>query len=451
MDIRVCLPCGYAGPPPDVECPHCGTELVVRDERWLVGQVLGNYRIERILGSGGMGVVFGARHEALLREAAIKVLQPDLGSNDDTGSAEAFARRFLQEARLLAALEHPGIVGIYDFSVSTFGFPYLVMPLLHGETLRELLRRHPQGLPQAWIAAIVQDLSAALDYAHAQGVVHRDLKPENIFLGTDGERSWTKLLDFGIAHSQDHGRLEHTMTGTLVGTPLYLAPEQLRGEPVSAATDQYSLALLVIELLNGRAVRAGQNLTLITHRYADAPLPETSLPKGLDPSQSQALVRATDPQPDARFASAHQFSTELTLPDPERVALAAALEDSTPALPQSPPTTAMTTPPPMVPPSTPTVNLPPPPIANAKNRKPNHRNWLVAALLLLAALTIGFWLLRPNAAKPLSQSSTTGTAIPTSTEVQSGCVCWIQPSCPGRTNPGWTIPVSDAGTQVDTV
>ena len=375
----------------------CGGALELRDEGWLIGQTLGNYRIERVLGSGGMGVVFGARHQTLLREAAVKVLQPGLGSGGAGESGgDAFARRFLREARLLAALDHPGIVGIYDFDVSPFGFPYLVMPLLRGETLRELLLRHPQGLPPAWIAAIAQDLGAALAHAHAQGVVHRDLKPENVFLGAQAGQAQARLLDFGIAHGGAREALDRTATGMLMGTPLYLAPEQLRGEPVSPATDQYSLALLIVELLSGRALRAGDSLTAIMRRYAQEPLPASALPESLDPLQTRALLRATDPQPASRFAGLAAFIDALALPPPDRTALASALRlpaDSAtdPALTTAVPTPAPAT---SAPPTTP---LPRPASPSASPRKPRRGLRYAALAVALAALAaLGLWLARPS-------------------------------------------------------
>ncbi len=327
MDIRLCPHCDRGEAPPAVRCSTCGAALELRDERWLVGKNLGNYRIERLLGSGGMGVVFGGRHQTLLREVAVKVLQPGLGTTGDTASSDgdAFARRFLREARLLAALDHPGIVGIYDFDLSPYGFPYLVMPLLRGETLRALLDRHPDGLARAWVAAILQDLAAALGHAHEQGIVHRDLKPENVFLGVEGGQARVRLLDFGIAHGGRRDALDRTATGVLMGTPMYLAPEQLRGEMVSAATDQYSLALLAIELIGGRALRAGDDITEIVRLYARDAVAETRLPENLAVPEREALLRATDPQPPARFASCSEFVAALGLPPPDRAGLARVL------------------------------------------------------------------------------------------------------------------------------
>lgn len=332
MDIRLCPRCGHGQPPPAVACPHCSVPLELRDERWLIGQNLGNYRIERIIGSGGMGVVFGARHQTLLRDAAIKVLQPGLGSTspetEGDSAGDAFVRRFQREARLLAALEHPAIVGIYDFDVSPYGFPFLVMPLLRGETLRAFADRHPHGLPPRFIAVIAEDLCAGLAHAHAQGIVHRDLKPENLFLSLEGGGVRARVLDFGIAHGGLRDATDRTATGVMMGTPMYLAPEQMRGEPVSPATDQYSAALLLAELLSGRAVRAGMSLTGILRRDGQAPLPPEALPPGIDAELAAALTRATQPVPTERFGDMHAFAQALPLPSPDRTGLAAAVCDS---------------------------------------------------------------------------------------------------------------------------
>lgn len=412
MDIRLCPRCGRGEAPPAVRCMACGGALELRDEGWLIGQTLGNYRIERVLGSGGMGVVFGARHQTLLREAAVKVLQPGLGSGETGESGgDAFARRFLREARLLAALDHPGIVGIYDFDVSPFGFPYLVMPLLRGETLRELLARHPQGLAPAWIAAIAQDLSAALGHAHAQGVVHRDLKPENVFLGAEAGQARARLLDFGIAHGGAREALDRTATGMLMGTPLYLAPEQLRGEPVSPATDQYSLALLIVELLSGRALRAGDSLTAIMRRYAQEALPASALPESLPPAQARALLRATDPQPAARFAGIAAFIDALALPPPDRAALADALRpppDSTtdPALTAPMPAPALAT---SAPPTTPLPRPARPPAPARKTRR-LPRYAALAATLFAALAALALWIARPSSESVPDTAAVAATA-----------------------------------------
>ena len=394
MEIRICPRCARADVAPATRCGDCGVPLELHDERRLIGSLLGNYRLERVLGSGGMGVVFEARHQNLLRDAAIKMLQPEL----DAGGDGEFAQRFLREARLLATLEHPNIVGVYDFDLSTWGFPYLVMPRLRGETLRGLLARHPRGLPLAWIAAIAGDIAAGLAHAHRHGVVHRDLKPENIFLSLEADGVRAKLLDFGIAHAGTIDDLTRTATGTLMGTPLYQAPEQLRGEPVSAATDQYAFALVLAELLRGLPVRQGRTLTDILTRDVTRPLPHDALPDGIAPWISAALMQATAPAPGERFDSVGTLFKRLELPGADRDALAAAIDDGSATVPLtvvvSPPRdreaaarAAPTTPPPMP------VQAPRTPAPGTATRRP--RRALVAGIVTLALVGVvaafGFW------------------------------------------------------------
>lgn len=395
MDIRICIECGNAVAPPHVRCPGCGSAVELHDETWLLGQTLGNYKIERVLGSGGMGVVFGARHLKLLREAAVKVLQPGLGREGESGvsDADAYERRFLREARLLASLEHPGIIGIYDFDVSPIGFPYLVMPLLRGETLRQLLERHRQGLPAAWVAAILADLGSALMHAHGQQVVHRDLKPDNVFLvaGEEGVRAC--LLDFGIAYGGQHEAMDVTASGVLMGTPRYLAPEQLRGEAITPATDQYSLALLAIELLAGRAVRAGQSLTEIIRRYAAESLPEAALPDTLEPAQRDAFLRATDPDPSRRFPDVATFVRALALPEADRDGLAAAVRVPPERLEDPALATAVV---PITPPARASAAKRSAP-ADSAPRSGLRARGVIGALLLVALAAMLWWWLSPRA------------------------------------------------------
>lgn len=390
MEIRLCPRCARAAVAPATRCPDCDLALEVHDERQLIGSVLGSYTLERVLGSGGMGVVFAARHQSLLREAAIKVLQPELDAR--AGGAGEFAQRFLREARLLATLEHPNIVGIYDFAVSPWGFPYLVMPRLRGETLRSLLARHPFGLARGWIAALAADIAAGLTHAHRHGVVHRDLKPENVFLALEADGPRAKLLDFGIAHAAADDDLMRTATGTLMGTPLYQAPEQLRGEAVSAATDQYSFALLYAELLRGTPVRQGRSLTDILLRDSIRPLPADALPEGIDAATHRALARATAPQPADRYADLHSLLADLDLAPAERTLLLSAVDDGSSALPLTVVVAAPrdraggvsslpTTPPPARP------DAAPGPAPSAPARRRWQPGWLalLAAILLLTA------------------------------------------------------------------
>lgn len=411
MEIRLCPRCTRGHIPPATRCRDCDVALEVHDENQLIGGQLGNYTLERVLGSGGMGVVFAARHDNLQRDAAIKVLQPELDARPGSSGSE-FAQRFLREARLLATLEHPNIVGIYDFAVSPWGFPYLVMPRLRGETLRSLLGRHPQGLPLGWVAAIAGDLAAGLAHAHRHGVVHRDLKPENVFLALEAGSLRAKLLDFGIAHAGPDDDLLRTGTGAVMGTPLYQAPEQLRGEGVSAATDQYSYALLLAELLRGVPVRQGRSLTDILLRDSLAPLPADALPEGIAPPLRAALARATEPQPAQRFASIGELLAALPLPAAEREPFAQLIDDGSSTLPLtvvvSPPADRQglsaslpTTPPPQ------RTALPAAAVEPRGTKQPARRgkSWIVLLALCVLAGAAALWRYHASTANVATSTS----------------------------------------------
>ena len=415
MEIRLCPRCARGHIPPATRCRDCDVALQVHDESQLIGSQLGNYTLERVLGSGGMGVVFAARHQNLLREAAIKVLQPELDARAGSSGSE-FAQRFLREARLLATLEHPNIVGIYDFDVSPWGFPYLVMPRLRGETLRNLLGRHPNGLPLGWIATIAGDIAAGLAHAHRHGVVHRDLKPENVFLALESDGLRAKLLDFGIAHAGPDDDLLRTGTGTVMGTPLYQAPEQLRGESVSAATDQYSYALLLAELLRGMPVRQGRSLTDILLRDSQAPLPRDALPGGIAAPLLAALARATEPQPAQRFASIGELLANLQLPAAEREPFAQLIDDGSSALPLtvvvSPPAdrhglspSLPTTPPPQR--AAAPATAAPVELRGAARQSWHGKAWIALAALLALCALAGFALWRAHGSPATVAAATT--------------------------------------------
>src|SRR5262245_59204042 len=204
---------------------------------------LGEYRVERMIGSGGMGVVFAAVHPLIGKRAAIKILKKELCT--DTGTLE----RFVDEARVVNQIGHQNIVDVFAFGEMPDGRSYFVMELLTGETLRARLSRGPMMLDE--ICAIVRPLARALEAAHAKQVIHRDLKPDNVFLvPVAEERPVVKLLDFGIAKlaRNDH-RLEKTATGAMVGTPQYIAPEQAKGYAIDHRVDIYSLGGMLFEMV----------------------------------------------------------------------------------------------------------------------------------------------------------------------------------------------------------
>ncbi|MBI3932267.1 MAG: protein kinase [Acidobacteria bacterium] len=312
MELRVCSNCRQVHPG-RTTCPGCRSPLTLADETLFLGETFGKYRVEAVLGSGGMGVVYRALHSTLQRPAALKIVLPQL--DEDT-----FQKRFLREAQVLADLKHPNIVEVYDFDVSAWGSPYYVMEYLEGATLGALLRVRSSALPLGAASAVLADVGAGLAFAHRKGVVHRDLKPDNLFVADFDGRAVTKILDFGIAKvlvSGDQATRTHlTATGAVVGTPNYLAPEQLLGKEVGPWTDQYAVALIVAEVLSGRPVRAGLTLGDILREEIARPLAPERLPPALPRGMAAALARATEPDAAARFSSVATFLEALGLPAP---------------------------------------------------------------------------------------------------------------------------------------
>ena len=208
-----------------------------------VARVAGRYELVRPLGHGAMAVVYLAHDVELDRSVALKRLAENLARDED------LRRRFLREARLAARLSHPNVVRIFDVGEDD-GRPFMAMEYVEGETLAELVaRRGP--LPAGEVATLGVQACSALSAAHAAGLVHRDVKPQNLLLGTDGT---LKLGDFGIAAGHEGTRL--TLAGTVLGTAGYLAPEQARGEQVTAAADIYAVGAVLYELLTGEPPRS---------------------------------------------------------------------------------------------------------------------------------------------------------------------------------------------------
>ncbi|NMO23286.1 protein kinase [Pyxidicoccus fallax] len=281
-----------------------------------LGEVLGNYRLERVLGEGAMGVVFVARHVRLDKLVAVKILKPQHGTDS------SLVQRFFQEARAVNAINHENIVEIFDFveePAPTGAIPrfYCVLELLGGASLRQLLQ---QGEPLSVrrVARIGEQLCAALGAAHRAGIVHRDIKPDNIFLTTRaGETDFVKVLDFGVAKltSTRLPQNPETFAGAVIGTPGYMSPEQASGLEVDGRADLYAVGTVLYELLSGRrpieATELGQWAVDLLVR-PPPPLPEKT-PGGepIPAALSAAVMRCLEKDPAHRFPSMEALADVL--------------------------------------------------------------------------------------------------------------------------------------------
>ena len=269
----------------------------------MMGQVLGRYEIVEELGQGGMATVYRAYQPDLDRFVALKVLAPEFARD------RAFLARFRREAAIAARLHHPHIAPIYDIGESD-GAPYIAMRYVPGRTLGELVDEDgPLRLERA--LTILRQIAAALDYAHAHGIVHRDVKPGNILI-EEGDR--VSLVDFGIAWVGDRTRL--TQQGTLTGTPEYMAPEQALGQPVTNRTDLYALGIIAFRLLTGEVPFTAESGLAVLHRQAyDRPPSIRAFRPDLSRSADAAVQRALAKRPEDRFATAAEFVAALSAPD----------------------------------------------------------------------------------------------------------------------------------------
>lgn len=270
----------------------------------MIDQTLGGYTIRRMLARGGMGVVYEGVQEALRRRVAIKVMYPHLG--DD----ETFRERFQREAHAIAQLRHPNIVGIIDFGTDR-GFYFMVMDLIDGPSLRdELARRQQQGQPfsSADSLTILGHIATALSYAHRRGMIHRDVKPANVMLDSHGD---VFLTDFGLVKLADTHSV--TMTGMIVGTPEYMAPEQSIGvSDVTTAVDQYSLAVIAYQLFVGRVpFTAPTPMSVMQKHISEPPPPPSTIVPTFPASIERVLMRGLSKNPDDRYATIDVFLNEL--------------------------------------------------------------------------------------------------------------------------------------------
>lgn len=354
-------------PPPDAAPPTGAPGHGPQAGRVLAGR----YRLADLLASGGMAQVWQGTDEVLRRQVAVKLLHTHLAAD------ATFVARFRQEAVAAARLAHPGIVAIYD-TCSEDGLEAIVMELVPGRTLRQRLDEAEQIDP--WQAAgLAAQVADALDAAHSAGLVHRDVKPANVLLSGDGR---VKVADFGIAKAVAEADL--TQPGIMVGTAKYLAPEQVRGEPIDARTDLYSLGVVLYEMLCGRPPFQGDTdaATALMRLQKDPLRPRQVRPSVPRPLED-VVVRALAREPDQRYQSAAEMRAALLAagavpaegPDPTSTTIAAAPGHTAavarPTLAPSPPDRAA-------------------PAGPAPSFTQTERSWLIpTAIVVLVALALG--------------------------------------------------------------
>ena len=304
MRVRRCARCQVDYPDALEYCPSDGDRLppltggfeTLRDP--ILGTTIdGRYHVESVLGEGGMGVVYAARHAIIDKRVAVKVLRKEAAAD------EASAERFLAEAKAASKIGQQHIVDITDFGVLSGGYAYFVMEFLDGPTLGKLMATCGP-LPPARVVAIAAQVCKGLNAAHAKGIVHRDLKPENVFvLERDGVADFVKIVDFGIARDKSSTK-RLTVAGMVMGTPEYMAPEQASGQETDPRVDQYSLGCIVYEMLTGRTPFRGENpmQTLSKHVFDPLVPPSQARPDLVIPSSLEAIVvRSLDKRREARF------------------------------------------------------------------------------------------------------------------------------------------------------
>ena len=266
---------------------------------------IGKYRIKRELGRGGMGAVYLAEQPGLGREVAIKEL---IQSADPVS-----LKRFLQEAQVMARTSHPNLVQVHDMELMG-NTNYLVLEFVRGRSLRDWMNEG-KPIPPPQVFAVMHGVLQALDYAHRHAIVHRDMKPENVLIADEG---MVKVADFGIARLMDDTGVggTATKTGTTVGTPQYMSPEQVASSKVDGRSDLYSAGIMFYELVTGQppftASEADGPFTLMAKHVQAPPKPPSVFQPGLNPELEQIILKSLAKRPEDRFQTGHDFDAAMT-------------------------------------------------------------------------------------------------------------------------------------------
>jgi len=297
-----------SGPPEreqrDLTAP---AQEVARDE--MIGRLVGAWRVVKVLGEGGMGAVYMGEHPGIGSKVAIKMLHPRFDAD------ERIVKRFFNEAKAVNVIGHENIVSILDFNVADGGRHYFVMEFLHGRPLQALVQAGAP-LPLRRVGPILLQCCRALQAAHDRGIVHRDFKPDNVFLVDQaGRTDFVKLVDFGIAKLTDTTNAHLTQTGTVMGTPAYMSPEQAAGEPsIDARSDIYSLGVTMFQMMTGRVpfADAGPSFgrILAAHLQQAPPLPRTLNPD-VPAELEEIILKTLEKSPDDRYQSMSELHDAL--------------------------------------------------------------------------------------------------------------------------------------------
>jgi eukaryotic-like serine/threonine-protein kinase len=333
--MRVCPRCETRFPTGERFCLHDSSVLVEEEDMGRLGTLVGNYRLDRILGRGGMGTVYSGEHVYIKKPVAVKVLHPQFARYTEA------VNRFLREARAASSINHPNIVDVTDFGLLGDGLVYFVMEYLDGKSLEDVIER--EGAIELHRAInIANQMALALEAAHDQGVIHRDLKPDNVMLlarpgrrdlvrmaigdpngvphgppVTEREQTWdfVKLLDFGIAKVLIPDELSaETVQGAVFGTPEYMSPEAARGEDVDHRADVYSLGVILFDMVTGRppfeAQAASEVLQMQIHRSPPSPrefAPHREITEGAE----RVILKAMHKDPARRYQSMSELRNDL--------------------------------------------------------------------------------------------------------------------------------------------
>jgi serine/threonine-protein kinase len=309
LPVRQCPTCGELFPGDYKVCPRDAIDLVEPDAGAdpLLGAVLNDtYQILRMVGEGGMGRVYEARHTRLTsRTHAVKVL------HEFHARHREITERFCREAETTSAVRHENVIEVFDIDATETGIPYIVYEYLQGEDLGDMLER-VGSLHEATCAQIMQQVCRALQAAHDCGVVHRDLKPENVYIVGDRSPATVKLLDFGIARVEDPATAMHTRTGVIMGTPAFMAPEQAQGSKVDHRADIYSVGAILYRMSTGRCAHEREDpAQTLSALLTEEPQRPRELAPHISGAFELVIQRAMSRDVETRYQSMHELDAEL--------------------------------------------------------------------------------------------------------------------------------------------